>query len=209
MGAPPPPPEGPGPPRPRPGSLFARAKSNQKHAREEKPFRWGFSPVTPSSATTQRGAQAPLWKPPHNLRSLCSSVEAPLRTCRAGGESKEGAAAPSLVVVGEGYIREGPHRKGPSLVRLFGYFFGVEKVTRGTGAEPLLNPDPGRSPEKKRCGTRRPHTGYHLFRAAAEASSWAMRERSFSAWSRWFWTMWAGALEVKASLLSLASMPFR
>ena len=209
MGAPPPPPEGPGPPRPRPGSLFARAKSNQKHAREEKPFRWGFSPVTPSSATTQRGAPAPLWKPPHNLRSLCSSVEAPLRTCRAGGESKEGAAAPSLVVAGEGYIREGPHRKGPSLVRLSGYFFGVEKVTRGTWAEPTLNPGPGRSPEKKRCGTRRPHTGYHLFRAAAEASSWAMRERSFSAWSRWFWTMWAGALEVKASLLSLASMPFR
>ena len=209
MGAPPPPPEGPGPPRPRPGSLFARAKSNQKHAREEKPFRWGFSPMAPSSTTTQRGAQAPLWKPPHNLRSLCSSVEAPLRTCRAGGESKEGAAAPSLVVAGEGYIREGPHRKGPSLVRLFGYFFGVEKVTRGTGAEPTLNPGPGRSPEKKRCGTRRPHTGYHLFRAAAEASSWAMRERSFSAWSRWFWTMWAGALEVKASLLSLASMPFR
>ena len=117
--------------------------------------------------------------------------------------------APLCVVVGEGYIREGPHRKGPSLVRLFGYFFGVEKVTRGTGAEPTLNPGPGRSPEKKRCGTRRPHTGYHLFRAAAEASSWAMRERSFSAWSRWFWTMWAGALEVKASLLSLASMPFR
>ena len=156
MGAPPPPPEGPGPPRPRPGSLFARAKSNQKHAREEKPFRWGFSPVTPPSTTTQRGAQAPLWKPPHNLRSLCSSVEAPLRTCRAGGESKEGAAAPSLVVVGEGYIREGPHRKGPSLVRLFGYFFGVEKVTRGTGAEPLLTPDPGRSPGKRGVGPAGP-----------------------------------------------------
>ena len=156
MGVPPPPPEGPGPPRPRPGSLFARAKSDQKHAREEKPFRWGFSPVTPSSATTQRGAPAPLWKLPHNLRSLCSSVEAPLRTCRAGGESKEGAAAPSLVVVGEGYIREGPHRKGPSLVRLFGYFFGVEKVTRGTGAEPLLTPDPGRSPGKRGVGPAGP-----------------------------------------------------
>ena len=47
---------------PHPELLFARAKSNQKHARREKPFRWGFSPVTPSSATTQRGlasAQAP------------------------------------------------------------------------------------------------------------------------------------------------------
>ena len=209
MGVPPPPPEGPGPPRPRPGSLFARAKSDQKHAREEKPFRWGFSPVTPSSATTQRGAQAPLWKPPHNLRSLCSSVEAPLRTCRAGGESKEGAAAPSLVVVGVGSIREGPHRKGPSLVRLFGYFFGVEKVTRGTGLEAPKGLGYGGGTPEKRCGAFGPHTGYYLFRAAAEASSWAMRERSFSAWSRWFWTMWAGALEVKASLLSLASMPFR
>ena len=39
--------------------LFVRTKSNQKTARREKPFRWGFSPVTPSSATTQRGAPAP------------------------------------------------------------------------------------------------------------------------------------------------------
>ena len=48
---------------PHPELLFARAKSNQKHARREKPFRWGFSPVTPSSATTQRGL-APFGNPP-------------------------------------------------------------------------------------------------------------------------------------------------
>ena len=41
--------------------------------------------------------------------------------------------APLCAVAGKEYIREGPHRKGPSLMRLFGYFFGVEKVTRGVG----------------------------------------------------------------------------
>ena len=50
--------------RPGPGLLFVRTKSNQKHARREKPFRWGFSPVTPSSTTTQRGgARPPLESP--------------------------------------------------------------------------------------------------------------------------------------------------
>ena len=48
---------------PDPDLLFPRRKSRQKGARREKPFRWGFSPVTPSSATTQRG-QSPLWNPP-------------------------------------------------------------------------------------------------------------------------------------------------
>src|SRR5699024_642714 len=52
---------------PDPDLLFPRGKSRQKHAREEKPFRWGFSPVTPSSTTTQRGAPAPLWNPPPTL----------------------------------------------------------------------------------------------------------------------------------------------
>ena len=37
----------------------------------------------------------------------------------------------------------------------------------------------------------------------------AISSRSFSAWSRWFWTICSGALEVNASLESLASMPFR
>ena len=62
----------------------------------------GSSLMYPTPATTQRGAHAPLWKPPHNLRSLCSTVEAPPRADGAGGESKEGAAAPSLVVAGGG-----------------------------------------------------------------------------------------------------------
>ena len=82
-----------GAPPPNPGSLFVRTKSDQKTAREEKPFRWGFSPVTPSSATTQRGAPAPLWKPPHNLRSLCSTVEAPRRDCW-GENPKRGPQPP-------------------------------------------------------------------------------------------------------------------
>ena len=56
-GAPPPYPGVSGVSHPYPDLLFSREKSRQKHAREEKPFRWGFSPVTPSSATTQRGAR--------------------------------------------------------------------------------------------------------------------------------------------------------
>ena len=47
--------------------------------------------------------------------------------------------APLCVVAGVGFIREGPHRKGPSLVRPFGYFSGEGKVPRGTGAEPPKN----------------------------------------------------------------------
>ena len=59
-----------GAPPPNPGSLFVRTKSDQKTAREEKPFRWGFSPVPPSSATTQRGTPVPLWNPPHRKRPV-------------------------------------------------------------------------------------------------------------------------------------------
>ena len=40
--------------------------------------------MDPTPTTTQRGAHAPLWKPPHNLRSLCSTVEAPRRACPPG-----------------------------------------------------------------------------------------------------------------------------
>ena len=145
-------------PAPHPGLLFVRTKSNQKTARREKPFRWGFSPVTPSSATTQRGAQAPLWKPPHNLRPLCSTVEVPLRACGAGGESKEGAAAPSLVVAGGWSLGGGHSRKCPPPMRPFGDFSGEGKVTRGVGVEPPRKGYGGRRPRKGRgVGPGRPH----------------------------------------------------
>ena len=39
-------------------------------------------------------------------------------------------ASPLCVVAGVGFIREGPHRKGPSLMRPFGDFSGEGKVTR-------------------------------------------------------------------------------
>ena len=52
----------------------------------------------------------------------------------AGGIPK--GASPLCVVAGEGYIGEGPHRKGPAPMRLFGYFLSAQKVTRGPGAEP-------------------------------------------------------------------------
>ena len=51
----------------------------------------------------------------------------------AGGNPK--GASPLCVVVGEGYIGEGPHRKGPAPMRPFGYFSGEGKVPRGTGPE--------------------------------------------------------------------------
>ena len=76
----------------------------------------GSLPYVSHPRDDTKGA-CPLWKPPPNLRSLCSTVEAPPRAGGAGGESKEGAAAPSLVVVGVGFIWEGPYRKGPFPMR--------------------------------------------------------------------------------------------
>ena len=85
----------------------------------------------------KRGLRPPLWILPRTVLRGASTIEQ--RDWRICGGFQRGACAPLCVVVGEGYIREGPHRKGPSLVRLFGYFFGVEKVTRGVGLEaPLL-----------------------------------------------------------------------
>src|SRR5699024_5202721 len=52
------------------------------------------------------------------------------------GGIQRGAGAPLCVVVGVGFIGEGPHRKGPAPMRFFGYFLSVQKVTKGTGAEP-------------------------------------------------------------------------
>ena len=45
----------------------------------------------------------------------------------------KGDARPLCVVVGEGYIGEGPHRKGPFPMRAFAYFSHEGKVGRGTG----------------------------------------------------------------------------
>ena len=102
--------------------------------------------MTPSSATTQRGA------PPFGNPRISSSLSVQRWKHLAGlsgGESKEGAAAPSLVVAGEGYIREGPHRKGPSLMRFFGHFLSAQKVTRGMGpGRPHTPGVRGRNPRK-------------------------------------------------------------
>ena len=65
------------------------------------------------------------------------------------GGIQRGACAPLCVVAGVGSTREGPHRKGPSLVRLFGHFLSVQKVTRGVG--------PGR-PHEKRYGAGGPES---------------------------------------------------
>src|SRR5699024_821152 len=65
----------------------------------------------------------------------CGAVLVSHRTFgNAGGIPK--GASPLCVVVGEGYIGEGPHRKGPAPMRLFGYFLSAQKVTQGPGAEP-------------------------------------------------------------------------
>src|SRR5699024_585162 len=58
---------------------------------------------------------------------------------RVCGGFQRGACAPLCVVAGEGSIGEGPHRKGPSPMRFFGYFLSVQKVTRvwaGEAQEP-------------------------------------------------------------------------
>ena len=52
----------------------------------------------------------------------------------------KGGMRPPLCRRGVGFIREGPRRKGPSLVRFFGHFLSAQKVTRGVG--------PGRPHEK-------------------------------------------------------------
>ena len=56
---------------------------------------------------------------------------------RFGGGIQRGRC-PLCVVVGVGFIGEGPHRKGPFPMRFFGYFLSVQKVTRGSGVKPLM-----------------------------------------------------------------------
>ena len=87
-----------------------------------------FSPLAKTLERRTPGGQA--------LRGASTVEQRDRRLC---GGFQRGACAPLCVVVGVGSIREGPHRKGPSLMRLFGHFFGVEKVTRGTGAEPPIS----------------------------------------------------------------------
>ena len=53
-----------------------------------------------------------------------------------GGESKEGAAAPSLVVVGGGFLRGRGNRNTLPLKRAFAYFSHEGKVGRGPGVKP-------------------------------------------------------------------------
>ena len=50
---------------------------------------------------------------------------------RACGGIQRGACAPLCVVAGVGYIGEGPHRKGPSPMRLFGDFLSAYKKSPG------------------------------------------------------------------------------
>ena len=49
------------------------------------------------------------------------------------GGIQRGAFTPLCVVAGVGFIGEGPHRKGPAPMRVFGYFLHEQKVTRGVG----------------------------------------------------------------------------
>ena len=56
---------------------------------------------------------------------------------------------PLWVVAGVGFIGEGPHRKGPAPMRLFGYFLSVQKVTRGVGpGRPHITGIWGRRPRR-------------------------------------------------------------
>ena len=73
---------------------FPSPEKSPKGRIREGPFRWGPSLMDPSPATTQRGAPAPLWKPPHILQSLCSPVEAPRRAAGPGENPKRGPQPP-------------------------------------------------------------------------------------------------------------------
>src|SRR5699024_290775 len=89
--------------------------------------------MDPSPATTQRGAPAPLWRPPHILQSLCSTVEAPLRAVR--GRIQRGGRSPLIGRCGGWSLGGGHSRKCPPPMRAFGYFSHEVRVTRGTGPE--------------------------------------------------------------------------
>ena len=56
---------------------FPSPEKSPKGRTREGPFRWGPSLMNPSPATTQRGAQAPLWNPPHVCYLSCCPSGSP------------------------------------------------------------------------------------------------------------------------------------
>ena len=68
-----------GPPRPHTPGHFLYGQKVTKKPHKEGPFRWGPSLMDPTPATTQRGAHAPLWIPPHSLWSPSVIRETPER----------------------------------------------------------------------------------------------------------------------------------
>ena len=58
---------------------FPSPEKSPKGRTREGPFRWGPSLMNPTPATTQRGAHAPLWIPPHSLWSPSVIRETPER----------------------------------------------------------------------------------------------------------------------------------
>ena len=122
----------------------------------------GFLPRDPLFRDDTKGA-CPLWNPPCIVGSPAKNGPAgaaPRQTSAAFAEEEGGAAQrPNPAACGRMRdaklvptrapfvssrrrdIREGPHRKGPSLMRPFGYFSGEGKVPRGMGAEPLKLPN--------------------------------------------------------------------
>ena len=134
---------------PIPRGTFPSPEKYPKGRIREGPFRWGPSLMYPTPATTQRGAHAPLWKPPHNLRSLCSTVEAPPRADGAGGESKEGPQPPHWSLRGV-VLRRGTQSKVSPSYACFCQLFPRRKSWSGCGAESPIKRGPGAKPPKRR-----------------------------------------------------------
>ena len=101
--------------------------------------------MDPTPTTTQRGAPAPLWKPPHKLKPFCSTVEASRRTVR--GRIQRGGRSPLIGRRGGGIHKGGTPSKGSLPYAVFwslfvrtksdpGHGAGEAPYSRGTGAEP-------------------------------------------------------------------------
>ena len=181
-----------GPSAPHPDLLFPRGKSRQKHARREKPFRWGFSPVTPSSATTQRGhasAQAPHPSScrkrqaslaslrlllPRQLRWFASerplrgrfSLASDLRQYR--GESKGGE--PPLCRRGGGVHRGGTPSKGSRPYAAFWLLFVRTKSNPGRGGGTPTGQRDGARHHKSRKSLTTPSRSRRTFSSSSTVS---------------------------------------